>query len=232
MNTELTSLLLAAVAVSCLHTLTGPDHYVPFIALSKMRSWSVQKTVLWTLVCGLGHVGSSIVLGLLGGLFGWSISKISGFEDVRGGLASWSLLFFGLAYLIWGLWQAYRNKPHKHFDTYDDAIYVYEHRHGEVVYPQNRRKVTPWVMFLIFVLGPCEPLIPMFSFPAARHSTFGLFLLIATFTVFTLLTMVSMVLLGYYGFSFFRTDKLERYVHALGGAAISICGVGMVFLGW
>ena len=29
-----------------------------------------------------------------------------------------------------------------------------------------------------------------------------------------------------------KTEKLERYVHALGGLTIFICGAGMLFLGW
>jgi hypothetical protein len=40
------------------------------------------------------------------------------------------------------------------------------------------------------------------------------------------------VVLGYYGLSLFKTGKLERYMHALGGLAILICGIGMVFLNW
>ena len=87
-------------------------------------------------------------------------------------------------------------------------------------------------MFIIFVLGPCEPLIPLLTYPAAQKSTFGIVMLIVTFTVFTLITMVTMVLAGYYGYSFLRTDKLERYIHAIGGATVTICGIGMVFMGW
>jgi hypothetical protein len=41
-----------------------------------------------------------------------------------------------------------------------------------------------------------------------------------------------MVILGYMGIAFVKTEKLERYVHALGGLTIFICGAGMLFLGW
>ena len=44
--------------------------------------------------------------------------------------------------------------------------------------------------------------------------------------------MIIMVLLGYYGYAFVKTDKLERYLHVIGGATILICGIGMVFLEW
>lgn len=233
MNAALQLLITTAVTISFLHTVTGPDHYVPFIALSRVRGWSISKTVGWTLLCGAAHVGSSVLLGLLGIGLGWSLSKISGVEGVRGGLAGWALLTFGLLYTIWGLKRAWSNKVHKHFDVYDNGeIYVYEHKHGEIVYPQERMKVTPWIMLIIFGLGPCEPLIPLLTYPAAQHSTYGMCMLIGSFTLFTLLTMVGMVLLGYYGFSLLRISYLERYVHALGGVTILICGVGMVCLGW
>ncbi|QHS62320.1 urease accessory protein UreH domain-containing protein [Chitinophaga agri] len=233
MNAALQLLITTAVTISFLHTVTGPDHYVPFIALSRVRGWSISKTVGWTLLCGAAHVGSSVLLGLLGIGLGWSLSKISGVEGVRGGLAGWALLTFGLLYTIWGLKRAWSNKVHKHFDVYDNGeIYVYEHKHGEIVYPQERMKVTPWIMLIIFGLGPCEPLIPLLTYPAAQHSAYGMCMLIGSFTLFTLLTMVGMVLLGYYGFSLLRISYLERYVHALGGVTILICGVGMVCLGW
>ncbi|MEJ7680967.1 MAG: hypothetical protein WKG06_24575 [Segetibacter sp.] len=233
MQTETEVLMIAAVSIACLHTVTGPDHYVPFIALSKARGWSFTRTIFWTIVCGCGHVWSSVLLGLGGAAVGWSLSKVSWLENVRGGVAGWALTGFGLAYGIWGFIKARRSSQHKHFDIYDDgSIYVYEHKHGEIVAPKERHAVTPWVMFLIFVLGPCEPMIPLLYFPAANNSWFGMVLLIVVYTLFTLATMLLMVVLSYYGFAFFKTEKLERYVHALGGMTIFICGAGMVFLGW
>ena len=233
MHAELSVLLLAAVTVACLHTVTGPDHYLPFIALSRSRGWSFGKTVFWTVVCGCGHVWSSVLLGLGGAAIGWSLSKVKGLENIRGGVAGWAMLGFGLAYGIWGLVRARQNRRHKHFDVYDDGtVYVYDHRHGEAVRPEDRHVVTPWVLFIVFVLGPCEPMIPLLYFPAAKASWSGMLLLIGAYTVCTLGTMVGMVILGYYGLRSLRMDRMERYVHALGGLTLSVCGAGMVFIGW
>ena len=233
MQSEMEILMIAAVSIACLHTVTGPDHYLPFIALSKSRGWSFTKTIGWTVVCGCGHVWSSVLLGLGGAAIGWSLSKVSWMENIRGGIAGWVMLVFGFIYGIWGLYRAYKNNPHKHFDLQDDgSIYVYQHKHGEAVAPQDRHKVTPWVMFIIFILGPCEPMIPLLYFPAAKNSWAGMVLLIIVYTIVTLLTMVTMVILGYFGIAFLQTEKLERYVHALGGLTIFICGAGMLFLGW
>jgi len=233
MQTEIEVLMVAAITISCLHTIAGPDHYVPFIALSKSRGWSLSKTLLWTIICGCAHVWSSVLLGLGAAAIGWSFSKIQWFEDIRGGIAGWTLVGFGLVYGVWGLINATRGKRHKHFDFYEDgSIYVYEHREGEIVAPAERHKVTPWIMFVIFLLGPCEPMIPLLFFPAVKSSWWGIILLVIVYTFFTLVTMATIVIIGYYGFAFVKTEKLERYTHALGGATIFACGTGMVFLGW
>ncbi|MBC7511434.1 MAG: hypothetical protein H7320_22210 [Ferruginibacter sp.] len=233
MPSEMEVLIMAAITIACLHTITGPDHYLPFIVLSKSRGWSFAKTIWWTIVCGCGHVWSSVLLGLGGAAIGWSLSKVSWMENIRGGIAGWVMLAFGFVYGIWGLYKAYNNNPHKHFDLYKDgALYVYQHQHGEAVAPQYRYKVTPWVMFIIFILGPCEPMIPLLCFPAAKNSWSGMILLIIIYTLITLSTMVTMVVLGYIGIGFAKTEKLERYVHAIGGLTIFICGAGMLLLGW
>jgi hypothetical protein len=233
MSAELQILIITAITIACLHTVTGPDHYLPFIALSKARGWSFGRTLMWTVICGCGHVWSSVFLALGGSAIGWSLSKVSWLENIRGGIAGWVLLVFGLIYGIWGLIGAYKNKPHKHFDTYEDGgIYVNEHKHGEAVQSKERYKVTPWVMFIIFLLGPCEPMIPLLYYPAAQHSWYGMGLLIIIYTFFTLATMIVMVVSGYYGIAFLKTEKLERFMHALGGLTLFICGAGMVFMGW
>lgn len=233
MLTELQILIFTAIGIACLHTLSGPDHYLPFIALSKARGWPFGKTIFWTIICGCGHVWSSVLLGLGGAALGWSLSKITWLENIRGGVAGWVLLLFGLVYGTWGWVRAYQNKKHKHFEAIDNgSVYVYEHKHGEAVMPKERYKVTPWVMFIIFLLGPCEPMIPLLYFPAAKNNWRVMCLLIFLYTVFTLVTMLGMVILGYYGISLLKTEKLERYVHALGGLTLFFCGAGMVFLAW
>ena len=233
MTSELYYLIITAVSISFIHTLTGPDHYLPFIALSKANNWTVSKTIFWTVVCGIGHVGSSVILGLGGVAVGWSLSKITTIENIRGGIAGWVMFIIGCLYMIYASFQLRNNKPHKHFDLQDDEIYVYEHKHGEMVLPGERRKVTPWVMFIVFLLGPCEPLIPLLSFPAAKQSLTGIVTLISVFTLFTLLTMVTIVLLGYFGIGWFvKADRLEKYVHVLAASTVLICGTGMVFMEW
>jgi len=57
MEDSLLVLLISAASIGFFHTLLGPDHYLPFILLSKSRNWSTVKTMFITVLCGLGHVG-------------------------------------------------------------------------------------------------------------------------------------------------------------------------------
>ena len=232
MNESLFALIVTAISISSIHTMSGPDHYLPFIVLSRSRKWSSFKTYLLTIVCGLGHILSSVILGLIAVILGWHLNKIAWFQDLRGNISSWALLIFGIAYLMYGLWRAFRNKAHKHFDISGENVFVFEHKHGEVTLPNKRIKVTPLVLFAIFFMGPSEPLIPLLFFSGTHRSVIEITLLVAVFTISTIVTMLIMVALGRYGYNFIKTETMERFSNAIGGLVISICAFGMLFFGW
>lgn len=228
----LLSLSITAITIAFFHTAAGPDHYLPFIVLKRSRGWSTTKTLMLTILCGFGHVASSIILGFIGVFLGWQLSEISFLQDVRGDMSSWALLIFGVVYLIWGLLRARKLQPHKHFDVMQDDVYVYEHRHNEAYKPSSRVKVTPLVLFAIFVMGPSEPIIPLLFFSGTHRSPSEILLLTALFTLTTIITMVAMVILGSYGYQRLKTESIDRFSHAIGGFVISMCAFGMLFLGW
>ena len=99
-----------AASIGLVHTLLGPDHYVPFIALARARRWSARRTLLVTLACGLGHVVGSVLIGFVGIGLGMAVLTLEDFEAGRGTLAGWLLLAFGLAYMAWGVRRAVRKR--------------------------------------------------------------------------------------------------------------------------
>jgi len=234
-SAEIQILIVTAASIGFFHTLFGPDHYLPFIVMAKARKWSMMKTTWVTIACGIGHIGSSIALGLVGIAFGIGVNRLTGIESVRGSLAGWLFIAFGLVYFVWGIRNAYRNRPHKHIHVHEDGSYhSHDHTHHNNhvhVHEEKKKQLTPWVLFVIFVLGPCEPLIPILMYPAAQNSTSGLFLVTFVFGLVTLLTMLSVVLVGAFGISFLPLGKLERFTHAIAGAIILMSGIGIQFLG-
>lgn len=201
------SLILLAALIGFTHTLLGPDHYLPFIALSKANNWSVKKTTFITFICGFIHVLSSIVIGLLGIWFGVKIVRLEIIESFRGELASWLLISFGLVYLIW----AVRNLAKEKTGNKQD-------------------KNMNWALFVIFILGPCEPLIPILMFPALTESLMLMASVVIVFSLVTITTMVGVVLSVSYGLNLFPL-KSFRYSHILAGSIICFCGLAVKFLG-
>lgn len=229
---DLQLLCLAAVTIGVGHTLLGPDHYLPFVAMSRVGKWSLRKTTWVTVFCGIGHVLGSVILGIVGIAFGVAVLKLEPIEEIRGDLAGWLLLTFGLIYLVWGLNRALRNQPHVHVHA-DGTVHSHgpeaEHSHDTATAASlaPRRPLTPWVLFTIFLFGPCEPLIPMLMYPAARGSVWSVALVSGLFGLATLATMLTMVWVMYLGADLVRLGRLERYGHALAGLVVFACGLAI-----
>lgn len=129
-ETAIAALSVAAISIGFLHTLFGPDHYLPFIVMSRAREWSRTRTVWITFLCGLGHVGSSVVLGMVGVALGIALNRLTPIEESRGSIAAWLLVAFGLAYAVWGLHRALKNRPHTHAHIRLDPDSIEEHTHN------------------------------------------------------------------------------------------------------
>ena len=46
MTVDIGLLLLTAASIGFIHTLLGPDHYLPFVAMSAARGWSSRRTLV------------------------------------------------------------------------------------------------------------------------------------------------------------------------------------------
>ncbi len=207
---ELFILIITAATIGFFHTIFGPDHYLPFIAMAKAGRWSKSKTFFVTLLSGLGHVFSSVGLGFLGIAFGFTVAKLEAIESLRGDIAGWALITFGLLYFAWGMRRAIR---------------------GRIDLPIENQSITPWVILTIFILGPCEPLIPILMYPAATGSLGNVIAVTAVFGLVTVMTMLGVVFIGCFGLNVLPLTKFARYDHAAAGATICLCGLAVKFFG-
>jgi nickel/cobalt exporter len=234
-DSNIIALLLTAASLGFLHTLFGPDHYIPFVVMSRAGKWSLSKTALITVVCGVGHVISSVVIGSVGIALGVAVIELETIESIRGNLAGWLFIGFGFAFMVWGMRRTLRNRNHSHPHVHNNR-HIHSHRHSHKhehlhAHGTQEKKVTPWILFTLFVFGPCELLIPVLMYPAAKSSMYGIVMVTAVFGLVTISTMLAVVLLSIWGISFVRFEKLEPHTHALAGASICLCGLAIQFLG-
>ena len=207
-ETTLIALITAAILDGLIHTIAGPDHYLPFVALSKSRNYGWFKTFLWTTLCGLGHVGSALLLAA-GFLFISDLLSETQFEWLetwRGDLAAYALIGMGAAVILHALHRRWKHRAET------------EHAHNH-----NNGKLSYWVVFIIFVLGPCEALLPLLTASAVLGPA-SVILVTLVFTVTTLLTMLAAVFICRYGLNQFRLPWMEKYAAELAGATVMLCG--------
>jgi ABC-type nickel/cobalt efflux system permease component RcnA len=238
---------LTALGIGVLHTLLGPDHYLPFGVIGRARRWRWGRTIGLTLVCGLGHVLSSVALGLAGALGGAALTRVMGWEEARGEWAGWALVVFGAGYALWGLRRGIRGRAHGHVHLHaDGVVHGHGHAHGEsaghpsvhadhghgaVGEPVPWKTLTPWILFLVFVLGPCEPLIPLFFAAAMTGSWPEVLMVTVGYSAATLAAMVGTVSVFWWGLSAVRLGRLERWSHAAAGGVVLLAGLSMTVLG-
>jgi hypothetical protein len=211
----LAALAATAATVGSLHSL-APDHWLPFAALARAQGWSAARTARVTALCGLGHVTSSVLLGLLGLAFGVGLFEAFGqrLETMAGVL----LAGFGLVYGAWGLRQAAGERFHGHAHAH------YDHVHAPGT-------MTTGSLFLLFSADPCVAVIPLLAAAASRGAAAAT-TVVLVFEVATIGTMVGIVLAARAGVTAFRVPWLDRWGHAAAGGLIAALGIAAVGLGW
>jgi nickel/cobalt transporter (NicO) family protein len=216
MSTTLPALCLSALAIGVFHTLVGPDHYLPFVALSKARHWTRRKTMLVTAGFGFAHTLGTVLLGTVGLMIGLELGWLTRLEALRGDLAATGLLAVGLLYTGWAVWRLVRHR------------YTHHHSHPHPHCHDHARPLpTPmlsWSLFLVFVFGPCEALIPLLMYPAAHHDALGVVLVTGVFVLATVSTMLAAVTCSRWGLDRMKVESLAPYADVLAGATLTACG--------
>jgi ABC-type nickel/cobalt efflux system permease component RcnA len=184
------------------------------------------------------------------------VDRLVDIESSRSDVAAWLLFGFGLAYLAWGLKRALRGQAHSHTHVHADGTHHahdHDHRLAPHVHPHVRSVpqaglsftpvesqpraatalATPWALFIVFVFGPCEPLIPVLMYPASHANWWSVAAVCTAFAVATIATMLAAVLLVRRGLDAIGAQArgMERWSHALAGATLSACAGAIIFLG-
>ncbi len=218
MNGWLMTLMFAAAGVGSLHSL-APDHWVPFAALSRARRWSSAHTARLTILCGLGHVTVSAILGLAALVAG--LQAVHAFGTRLEVNAVYLLIGFGIVYTIWGLRRSFSRDPlqvmHHHH---------HHHPHGE---NDHDHGLTEWSLFLLFSADPCVAVIPMIM-AASAGGWMAVAAVVVTYEGATIVTMTALVVAARAGANSVRFGWFDRYGDAAAGALIVTVGTVLSIL--
>lgn len=219
------ALVATTVITALVHTLI-PDHWLPFVLVSRAQQWSARRTLALTATSALLHVIVSICLGLGIVWLGHGAEQMMvGIAESLESLTGWMLVAFGLAYMGWFLLRG----GHVH------SFGMHPHHHPLAAHRQagasvQRSNLTGYALALIVGFNPCILLLPT-VYGAARISRFALAAVAASFALTTVVTMVSATLLGLRGTTRLTSAFLTRYGEALSGGLIALTGVVVMLAG-
>ncbi len=210
-----------SAAVGALHALL-PDHWIPFVLLSKARGWDLGRSLAAVAAGGVAHLASTTALGLVMAFLGAeAISRYGVAAEVAGAAI---LAVFGFALSLRALAAARKGAGHgpSHDHGHSHARAAPDHDH----HAHGRSHILEGA-----VLGvrPCAEAIPVFLASAAYGLASSLFTVLA-WVVATLGVMLAVVWLSLVGLRSFKPEFLERYGELAAGLVILVMGLGAAVL--
>jgi uncharacterized membrane protein len=208
-------LLIGVVGgVGVLHTIV-PDHWVPITAVARARRWTSAQTARAAFTAGIGHVVTTLLIGLLVWIAGVAFAQR--FGSLVTIVSSVALIAFGL----WIAIAAYRELRHEREHQHDGED---GHGHGDQVAKAVSSRTT---LLLILGSSPMIEGIPAF-FAAAKYGPGLIAVMALVFAVATIATYVALCVWSSAGAQRLRLGALEPYGEVLSG--LIIAAVGGVFL--
>jgi nickel/cobalt exporter len=201
------NLLTGCLLLSLLHAAI-PNHWAPVLAVARAERWPLRRAVGVTMVAGLAHVLSTVLLGLALGLLGWRLS--ARFSQFAGVAAPALLVLIGLLY-------AFSGRGH----THPDPAPVAARPHGRVVLG----------LAATMFLAPCLE-IQSFFLAAGTHGTPTLAITMVTYLVVSVGAMSALVAAAYSGIRRLNLSGLAQHERRFTGAVLVLVGVAGLFVDW
>lgn len=188
------TLATTGFSVAFLHAAT-PTHWLPFVAIGRVRGWSRSRTLAAVALAGGGHILTTTILGIALAWFGFELEKH--LHEVF----HWTVaaILIGL-----GTWLAFR-APHgndcRHCQGYPEKLV-----------PEATDRAALYGLFLTLTLSPCELFLPVYltAVPLGWSGIIWLSMVLAVATLGGMLTLTWLTLLGAHRFRLRWLDRLDQ----------------------
>ncbi|MCL6581127.1 MAG: hypothetical protein K6U08_05870 [Firmicutes bacterium] len=212
-------LIAGAATVGALHALL-PDHWLPFVLLSRARGWNVRRSLVAAVIGGLAHLGSTAALGVLVAFLGAeALERVGTGAELAG---AGVLGVFGAVLALRGLATVRRLDREGHGER--------GHRHGAAVRERSHDPGGPprcgsLAEAAVLGLRPCAEAVPVFL-AASAYGVGSSLLTVLAWVLATLGALVAMVWVSLLGLGRLRADLVARYGEVAAGALILLLGLG------
>jgi nickel/cobalt exporter len=206
-------IFLGSLALSLLHAAI-PSHWLPLVALSRTQHWSQRELLGTTAIVGAAHTLSTILIGILVGLAGYTIAGSN--EALLRSVAPAILVLLGLAFVIQGL-RGHHHHHHHGPDVPDDG-------------PVSKWSVVVSLSVAMF-FSPCLE-IEAYYLHASLYGWPGILLVSVVYFAVTIAGMVLLVEIGSRSARRLRFHFLDHHERLLTGLLLTALGVTAFLLRW
>src|SRR5579859_4401721 len=200
------TLVIGSLVLSLLHA-TIPNHWLPILAIGKKENWSFREILDVTVISGLSHATSTLLIGWGLAFFGWELAQK--YQSIVPFVAPAVLILIGVVFI-------YRHHRHKHFHVADQPH-------------QNSKLKMVASLSLAMFFSPCLE-VEAYFLAAGVESLWWTALLAAVYFVVTILGMVIWVTLAYRGLNKFNWHSLEHQAGIITGGTLIASGILAFFL--
>ena len=207
--------IIGAAIVGILH-MSAPDHWLTLCVLARNKKWAPKKLFGISFMTAIGHVGLSVIMGLVVVVIGLVFSHlISYYLDTGIGIV---MVVGGL---VVGIISLVRKNPHKHDHT-DKHEHNHEHDEGKK-YGKLTSKIGYFAV-LGAALSPDPSIIPIYLSAISAGFYFALELSVV-FAAASILTLLLLVQLGTMGLVKTLAKIPEKYNDSMVGFVIMAIGI-------
>lgn len=200
------TLISGSLVLSILHGFI-PNHWLPVLAIGRKEQWSLSETTRVTIIAGLSHAASTVLIGVILAFIGSRIAASA--ENFMLFVAPGLLVALGVFYI-------YQHVRHHHFHI---------HGHPEQV-PRGKLVIT---LASAMFLSPCFEIEAYFLMAGAEGWLFVAFLALL-YTLITITSMVVWVRLAYSGLKRMNWHALDHNAGIITGVTLMISGLLSFFL--
>ncbi len=197
-------IISGSLLLSLVHALI-PNHWLPIVAVGKSEKWTVRETLNATLLIGVAHIASTVIIGILIGIAGIQLS--SRHAELTHWVAPAVLALLGIAFIVADM--AHHSHDHDHFKTAEKG---------------KTKSAIIGSMVLAMFFSPCIEL-EVYFLPAGAYGWTGILATSLVYLIATVSVMTVLVYLGLKGLSRLNWHIFEHHQKTLTGAILIILAV-------
>ena len=204
---------IGSLILSTIHALI-PNHWLPLIAVGKTEKWTKSQTLWATVITGVAHTLSTIMIGVIVGLIGYKLS--AKYSSISETIAPAILIALGLAYVLLDM------RKHHHHHEFEQAA-----KHAKS--GRSRRIAILTSLSIAMFLTPCFE-IEAYYFQAGTIGWAGIFIVSAVYLFITVAIMLLLVSLGLKGAGRLKSGFLEHHEKRVTGIVLVLLGILALFV--